>query len=203
MAKKDESPVKTKLDQAERILAAAETVFFKFGIRKTTVGDICRAAGISRVTFYHYFCDKELAAEAVVNKLIDDMTAAFRRIMSQDVPYSQRIAEFIESKLNRAHGMSQSFVQELFQSPYPKLHELFRRRLQENRQLALDEFRKAQRQGHIRPDVKPEFLLAFLEIIADLSIDERLTSLYPAPKELGSELLNLFFFGILQAGRTP
>lgn len=203
MTRNDESHGKVKLDQAARILAAAETLFFKFGIRKTTVGDICRAAGISRVTFYHYFRDKEHAAEAVVNKLIDDMTAAFRRIMSQDVPYRRRIAEFIESKLNRAHGMSQAFVQELFQSPYPKLHELFRRRVQENRQLALDEFRQAQRQGHIRPDVKPEFLLAFLEIIADLSVDERLTSLYPTPKELGSELLNLFFFGILQAGRTP
>ena len=56
------------------------------------------------------------------------------------------------------------------------------------------EFRKAQRQGHIRPGVKPEFLMVFLDILADLAVDERLVRLYPSPKELGSELMNLFFY---------
>ena len=203
MAKKSASSEKAKPEPASRILAAAETLFFRFGIRKTTIGDICQAAGISRMTFYHYFRDKSHVAEAVVNRLIDDMTATFLRIMGQDVPYSQKISEFIEIKLNKADGMSKAFVQELFQSPYPRLHELFSRRKQENMQVALDEFRRAQRQGHIRPGVKPEFLLAFLDILADLTVDERLTRLYPSPKELGSELLNLFFFGIIQEEGSP
>ncbi|MBN2345374.1 MAG: hypothetical protein JXO51_03215, partial [Candidatus Aminicenantes bacterium] len=137
------------------------------------------------------------------NRLIDDMTATFLRIMGQDIPYSRRIAEFIEIKLNKADGMSKAFVQELFQSPYPRLHELFRRRKQENMQVALDEFRRAQQQGHLRPGVKPEFLLAFLDIVSDLTVDERLTRLFPSPKELGSELLNLFFYGIIQEGGSP
>jgi AcrR family transcriptional regulator len=203
MAKKSASPKKAKPEPAGRILAAAETLFFRFGIRKTTIGDICQAAAISRMTFYHYFSDKSHVAEAVVNRLIDDMTATFLRIMGQDVPYSRKISEFIGIKLNKAEGMSKAFVQELFLSPYPRLHELFRRRMQENMQVALDEFRRAQQQGHIRAGVKPEFLLAFLDILTDLTVDERLTRLYPSPKELGSELLNLFFFGIIQEGGSP
>ena len=39
--------------------------------------------------------------------------------------------------------------------------------------------------------------------MADLAVDERLTHLYSTPKELGAELLNLFFYGIIRDGRAP
>jgi AcrR family transcriptional regulator len=202
MKKKDASWVKAKREPTDRILAAAETLFFKLGIRKTTIGDICRTASISRMTFYHYFPDKSHVAEAVVNRLIDDMIGTFKRIMDQDVPYSRKIAEFIDIKLNKADGMSKAFVQDLFMSPYPRIHELFRRRSEENLQIALNEFRQAQRQGHIRPGVNPEFLMVFLDILTELAVDERLVRLYSSPRELGSELMNLFFYGIIQEGKS-
>jgi AcrR family transcriptional regulator len=202
MKEKDPSLVKAKREPADRILAAAETLFFKLGIRKTTIGDICRTASISRMTFYHYFPDKSHVAEAVVNRLIDDMIGTFKRIMDQDVPYSRKIAEFLDIKLNKADGMSKAFIQELFLSPYPRIHELFRRRSDENLQIALDEFRKAQRQGHLRPGVKPEFLMVFLDILTELAVDQRLIRLYPSPRELGSALMNLFFYGIIQEGKS-
>lgn len=42
----------------EAIVAAASACFRKFSIRKTTVEDICRTAGISRPTFYRFFSNK-------------------------------------------------------------------------------------------------------------------------------------------------
>jgi AcrR family transcriptional regulator len=203
MIKNDEPSRSDRQAIDRRILAAAEALFFKFGIRKTTIGDICRAAAVSRMTFYKHFRDKPHVAEVVVNKLIDDMITAFRRSMDRDIPYSRKIAEFIEMKLKKADGMSSAFIQELFLSPYPELQALVRRRMDENLKVALDEFRHAQRQGHIRPGIKPEFLMAFMDIMADLAVDERLTRLYSNPRELGAEMLNLFFYGILQDGRTP
>jgi AcrR family transcriptional regulator len=190
-----------KNPQAGKILATAESLFYKFGVRKTTVGDICQAAGISRMTFYKHFRDKVHVAEAVINKLIDEMIGNFRRIMDQGLPYSERVRQFIELKLSKVEGVSASFVQELYGSPYPELHALLRRRLDENLKIALDEYRRAQRLRHIRADVKPEFLVAFLNIMADLVVDERLTRLYSTPKELGAELMNLFFYGILKEER--
>jgi len=182
----------------ETIFGAAEGLFYRFGVRKTTVGDICREAGISRMTFYKHFRDKTHVAEVLLNRIVDEMIGSFRRIMDQDIPYSERVRQFIEMKLNRAEGVGSSFVQEIYGSPYPVLHALLRRRMDENLKIALAEYRKAQRQGHIRPDVKPEFLVAYLNVMADMVVDERLTCLYPSPKELGAELMNLFFYGILK-----
>lgn len=201
MKKQSKEAVKARNLQAEKALVAAETLFFKVGVRKTTVGDICQKAGVSRMTFYKHYRHKAHIAEVVINKLIDEMIGNFRRIMDQDIPYSERVRQFIELKLNKAEGISAPFVEEIYGSPYPELHALLLRRLDENLRIALDEYRKAQRQGHIRPDVKPEFLVAFLNIMADLVVDERLTRLFSTPKELGAELMNLFFYGILTEGR--
>ena len=41
------------------ILAAAETIFARYGFRKTTVDDIAKEAGLSRATVYLYFASKE------------------------------------------------------------------------------------------------------------------------------------------------
>jgi AcrR family transcriptional regulator len=50
----------------ERVLAAADGCFQRFGIAKTTMEDVARAAGISRATLYRYFADREsLLTESV------------------------------------------------------------------------------------------------------------------------------------------
>ncbi|MDD8012659.1 MAG: helix-turn-helix domain containing protein [Acidobacteriota bacterium] len=47
------------------ILAAAETLFQKWGIRKTTMEDIAQEAGKAKSSLYYYFKDKEAVLEAV------------------------------------------------------------------------------------------------------------------------------------------
>ncbi|MBM3296779.1 MAG: TetR/AcrR family transcriptional regulator [Candidatus Aminicenantes bacterium] len=201
MKTKGNSAGGAKTPAPEKILAAAEKLFYRYGIRKTTVGDICAAAGVSRMTFYKHYRDKVRAAEAVLNRLIDEMIGSYRRIMGQKIPYGERVRQFIELKLAKADDMSASFIQDIIASPYPELHALLHRRMEENLKIALDEYRSAQRAGHIRPDVKPEFIVAFLNIMADMVVDKRLTRLYATPRELGAELMNLFFYGVLKNRR--
>ena len=43
----------------DRFYEAATPLFDRFGYRKTTVEEICRAAGMSKRTFYDLFDDKE------------------------------------------------------------------------------------------------------------------------------------------------
>nr|WP_228550599.1 TetR/AcrR family transcriptional regulator [Endozoicomonas sp. OPT23] len=50
------------------ILAAAEQSIRRFGIRKTSMGDVASAAKVSRATLYNYFSDKEELISAVLNR---------------------------------------------------------------------------------------------------------------------------------------
>lgn len=48
------------------ILNAADELFAKFGIRTTTIDDVCRAVGISKKTFYQFYeCKEELVASVM------------------------------------------------------------------------------------------------------------------------------------------
>jgi AcrR family transcriptional regulator len=54
----------TATDTRGAIISAAFACFRNFGLRKTTIVDIARAADVSRSTFYEYFRDKETIVEA-------------------------------------------------------------------------------------------------------------------------------------------
>ncbi|WP_243381983.1 TetR/AcrR family transcriptional regulator [Geothrix alkalitolerans] len=53
-------------EKKARVLEAAESVFLRFGYRRTTMGDLAAAAGMSRPALYLVFCNKEEAFEAVL-----------------------------------------------------------------------------------------------------------------------------------------
>ena len=67
----------------ERVLAAADDCFQRYGIAKTTMEDVARAASISRATLYRYFADREsLLTESVRRRARLNMKTArayFRR----------------------------------------------------------------------------------------------------------------------------
>jgi AcrR family transcriptional regulator len=49
-----------------KVLEAAQSVFFRYGYRRVTMGDIAAEAGISRPALYLLFCNKEEIFEATL-----------------------------------------------------------------------------------------------------------------------------------------
>jgi len=49
-----------------QILEAAETMFARYGLAKTTMDDIAREAGVSRPTVYRYFDDRDALIAALI-----------------------------------------------------------------------------------------------------------------------------------------
>jgi len=56
----------------ERIVDAAVRCLLRLGIQKTSVGDVARAAGVSRGTVYRYFGDKASLVEAGLTRIATD-----------------------------------------------------------------------------------------------------------------------------------
>jgi AcrR family transcriptional regulator len=58
-------------DTAERILAAAEQQMRRFGLRRVSMGDVARAAGVSRGSIYRYYSDRDALVGAVLERAAD------------------------------------------------------------------------------------------------------------------------------------
>jgi TetR/AcrR family transcriptional regulator, repressor for uid operon len=64
-------------EYAERVLAAAEQQYSEFGLRRTSMDRIAEAAGVSRITLYRRFANREALLAAVVVRAFRQFIAEF------------------------------------------------------------------------------------------------------------------------------
>ena len=77
-------PVKNKKYQL--IIETARDLFMRYGIKRVTVEEICKTAGVSKMTFYKHFKNKLDLALFILNKEFEKGISRYKRIMDQDVP---------------------------------------------------------------------------------------------------------------------
>ncbi len=116
-------------DREEKVAVAAEDVFVRYGFARTTMGDIARAAGISRPALYLLFPDKE----AIFSRVIEMMDARSLAKIQQAV---DRI-ESVDGKLLHActvwglHGVELASAHpdaaDLFDFRFPAVREVYER----------------------------------------------------------------------------
>ena len=55
----------------EEIVEAGRQLFFRYGLKKVTVTEICTGAGVSKMTFYKYFPNKQALAKTIMDGITD------------------------------------------------------------------------------------------------------------------------------------
>lgn len=74
--------------KSEHILTSAFETFTRFGVQKTTMGDIAKAAGVARQTLYNAYSNKDALLEAVVRAATEasrvEITSRWERAESFD-----------------------------------------------------------------------------------------------------------------------
>lgn len=82
------------LDEARRqIMTAAEAVFTRFGVAKTTMDDIGREAGVSRPTVYRYFGDRDTLISAIIERRSRMLFVKAREFLFQQPTFADQIVE--------------------------------------------------------------------------------------------------------------
>ena len=194
--KRTEKMVKSKKHQ--QIIDTARDLFWHHGIRRVTVEEICQTAGVSKMTFYKYFKNKIDLVLFILKKLYLEGIARYKGIMAQNIPYSEKVKEIIQMKLELTRDISQEMLKDWMKDSIPEVAELMQRIQRENFQLFLDDMVAAQNKGEIRKDINPQFILYFLNKMREIAGDEQMINIYDSTQSLTAELINFFFYGILQ-----
>ncbi len=179
------------------LMDTAERLFMKHGFRRVTIKELCEKADVSKMTFYKHFDNKADLVKFMIDVLISRNMERYRSIMNSDMPYAAKIRKIIDLKMEQTRNVSREFFEDIHIYSEPDIRDHMRERTDSTVQEMLADFTEAQRQGYIRADIKPEFILYFLNHMFEMVKDARLSGIYESPSELIMELVNFFFYGIM------
>jgi AcrR family transcriptional regulator len=181
----------------EAIVSAARSLFWKHGIRRISIEEICQEAGVSKMTCYKYFDNKVAIAKYIIEDIFETGLKAYKEIINSNIPYAEKVKKMIELKMSNVHEISQELIDDIYKDKDEELDNTIENIKNKMLGIYLDDFRKAQKSGEIRSDVKPEFILYFLNSLTEMLTDKRLVEIYSNPEQMIAEVLSFFFYGIM------
>ena len=179
------------------ILDTAKRLFWKHGIRRVTVEEICREARASKMTFYRSFPNKIEVAKAMLQRLFDESMEDYRAIMEEDIPFEEKVRKQLLLKFKGTEGISAELVRDIYSNQEWGLREYMEQRTEEALKVIMNDFIEAQKKGWIRRDIRPGFILYLFHRMQDWVTDEQLLSSYADTQELIMEAVRFFFYGVL------
>ncbi len=184
-------------DKYDAILKTSHDLFWKFGIRRVSIEEICREANVSKMTFYRAFSNKTELAKEVVKNLFDNILMNYRKLMDQDIPFEEKVRQQLIMKFEGTNDISTELIKDIYGNTESELYKYWMRRAGEMLQMVKDDYSKAQKEGWIRKDLNLDFILYMSDKTIEMVSDERLQGMYPNMQSLIMEIANFFFYGIL------
>ena len=148
------------------------------------------------MTYYKFFPNKIELAKTVFRTLVADGQNAFRNLMEEEIPVSEKMQKMLLLKLENTNHISREFLQDFYLGSEPELQVFVEEITTASWTEILKEFSVAQKNGIFREDFKPEFLLQVSYKLVEMLNDEKLAGLYDSPQDLIMEFANFMVYGI-------
>jgi AcrR family transcriptional regulator len=177
-----------KSEKPDQIIKTAIDLFSRFGAKRVTVEEICKTAGVSKVTFYKYFKNKLDLIRHIRDELIEIGFNKFDEISAMDISYPEKIELMTRWRIEFFSQMKNEFIHELF-----SLDEV----VEEAKQRYLRNISMAQEKGEIQPDLSPELIWLVSEKLNEIIRDKSWRTVFTEYSEYQEQMRRLFFFGLL------
>jgi AcrR family transcriptional regulator len=148
-----------------RILQAARECFARYGVQRTSMADVAKAAGVSRQTLYNTISGREELIESVVVLRVGEMSEELRQVLDAQPTFVDALVEVSVASVELARkdpeftnlvetaGIIRLF--EIIAGPFPAIHEAVAR-------LFRPTFERARRTGELRSDVGDDELVDWI-----------------------------------------
>ena len=179
-----------------QIVSTAKDLFWKYGIKRVAIEEICKEAEVSKMTFYKFFDNKNDLATTIIDQVYDEGLEDYRKIMASDKSFKNKLLDLTHLKLNAVNHISHEFLHDWIKL-IDKDSKLMQEKVNSYLDIIMKELTEAQKNGEIRADIKPEFISYFLNHLLTLTNDPQLNTLYPEAEDMIMELMNFFFYGVM------
>ncbi len=178
------------------IFEAGKRLFYKYGIKKVTIEEICEEANASKMTFYKYFPNKVELAKTVIDDFYSSALEGYENMMQSNIPVEKKVRKTFELKLENASKLDIEFVTDLYKYPDETIQEHLEAWRQKNLNTTEKWFIEIQQNGQVMKELTfPAFLL-YANAIQDFAFKDETMKLFGTTRELARIITRLFMHGI-------
>lgn len=178
------------------ICLTGKELFWKYGVKRVTIEEICKEAGVSKMTFYKFFPNKIELAKTIFEDVYEKSLKRFKDTISSDIPFQDKVKEMIAIKMDGSKDVSVEFLNDIYKNPELGLLDYTIKRQNESLGLFEAFLNDAQKQGFIRKEIKIDFVFYWIQQMSHIMEDEKLIAKYDHPQDLVKELMNFMFYGL-------
>jgi len=181
----------------QSIVKTSKDLFWKYGIKRVTIEEICKEAGVSKMTFYKYFPNKTELAKFIWKSIITKSIKEFKDVVNGDLSFQDKVKEMFAIKLQAAEDISVEFINDVYKIPELGLQPQIEKYSQETLRIFIEFITDSQKAGLIRKDIKVEFILHYFNQMSTIFDHQELVNHYDHPHDLIMESMNFMFYGLL------
>ncbi|MFA6743374.1 MAG: TetR/AcrR family transcriptional regulator [Candidatus Neomarinimicrobiota bacterium] len=179
-----------------KITTAARQLFNKFGFRKVSVEEICQTAGLSKMTFYKHFKNKNELIKYLWQTLIDESWAKLDALEENNASFWEKIQAILKIKAESTSSFSDQYIKD-YLNMAPELQNFYNQIFTETMRRFAIIIQRAQEKGELRKSLRPEFFLAVVNQFLELAKNEQLAKLYPNYSDFAIEINNYLYYGMM------
>jgi len=180
------------------LFEAAKKLFYRFGVKKVTVTEICEEAGASKMTFYKYFPNKTELAKRVIDDFYAGVLEQYETMMQSDLPVEEKFRKTFELKIENALNIEMDFVFNLFdhsdETLQEHLQEWDRRRIKATE----DWFMRMQQNGLIMKEISFSIFMSYAREMQNFAMNEETMRFFGTTENLARMISRIFLYGIAE-----
>ena len=189
-----------KSDKRQQIVNAATSLFQRtHDVKKVSLEDIARQAGVSPATIYNQFGNREALLYEVSKALVSRSLERNRALIRSDLPFDQKIIGVMRGKLDLAAQANDEVIGAILSQDAtvaPFIEQIYQ---QEIRPLWKEMLADGKRQGYIDPDLDDEALLIYVDVLKDgFAARPELAQNVTENMELLKQMTHIMFYGFLK-----
>jgi len=179
-----------------QIIDTGKELFWKFGFKRVTIGEIAREAGVSKMTFYKYFPNKTELAIVVLDEVFETSMEKVRKLPDEHISPAETLKSILQLKSEGTRDISEEFIKDLYSYPEGELKAYMEQKMQIMFAEIIKVYEKGKEDGWVRKDLNIPFLMLFTRKIIDLFKEDEMLHYFDSSQDLVMEITNLIVYGI-------
>lgn len=172
----------------DQIIQTAKNLFMRFGVKRVTVEELCKEAGVSKVTFYKYFQNKFALANTIKDELMEIGFAAFDEISALDIPFLEKIHRMTQWQMEFYAQMNNEFIREIVSMK--DVEDEYKKRF-------LSNIQNAQMKGEIRSELNLELIYLMTKKLQEITKEGTWKNIFSNYSQYVEQVRTIIFFGLL------